>query len=243
MSKRHPPTPSDFATDASGKPAIQRYTPNERSNHWITAISFVLLALSGLALFHPSMFFLSAVLGGGPWTRILHPFIGLVMFVSFSCLVVRFWSHNFLDKADIQWMKQPMDMLNNREENLPPIGKYNAGQKILFWVLLICMIGLLVTGIIMWKQYFSAYFPIDVRRWASLLHAVFGAGLIISIIVHIYAAFWVKGSIKAMTRGTVSYAWARRNHRLWYDEVIERENELAEQHQAKQRNAVSPSEQ
>ncbi|OUL68570.1 formate dehydrogenase cytochrome b556 subunit, partial [Paraburkholderia hospita] len=55
---------------------IVRYTPNERTNHWITAITFVLLALSGLALFHPSMFWLSALFGGGQWTRILHPFIG-----------------------------------------------------------------------------------------------------------------------------------------------------------------------
>jgi hypothetical protein len=70
---------------------IVRYTANERTNHWITAISFVVLALSGLALFHPSMFWLTALFGGGQWTRILHPFVGLVMFVSFLILAVRFW--------------------------------------------------------------------------------------------------------------------------------------------------------
>ncbi|MDO4724414.1 MAG: formate dehydrogenase subunit gamma [Comamonadaceae bacterium] len=231
MNKQHRPTPSDFAVDAEGRPAIQRYTANERSNHWLTAISFVLLALSGLALFHPSMFWLTNLFGGGPWTRILHPFIGIVMFLSFAVLALRFWHHNFLDGNDIQWLKQPGDMLANREENLPPVGKYNAGQKILFWVLLGSMLGLLLTGIVMWRAYFSHLFGIDIIRAASLLHAFFGFVMIFSIVFHVYAAFWVKGSIKAMTRGTVSYAWAKRNHRLWHDEIVAREQQLAAQRQ------------
>ena len=75
-----------------GNPLIQRYTKNERSNHWITAICFILLAVSGLAMFHPATSWMAVFLGGGQWTRILHPFIGLVMFVSFALLVLRFWS-------------------------------------------------------------------------------------------------------------------------------------------------------
>ncbi|HEX3636292.1 MAG TPA: formate dehydrogenase cytochrome b556 subunit, partial [Paraburkholderia sp.] len=59
--------------DVKGNGLIQRYTPNERTNHWITAITFVLLALSGLAMFHPAMSWLYAIFGGGQWTRILHP--------------------------------------------------------------------------------------------------------------------------------------------------------------------------
>ena len=76
---------------------ILRYEPAERVNHWLVAITFILLALSGLALFHPSMFFLTYLFGGGTWARILHPFIGLVMFVAFSALALRFWRHNRLD--------------------------------------------------------------------------------------------------------------------------------------------------
>ena len=226
MSKHDRPTPTDFHT-VDGKPVIQRYTANERSNHWFTAICFVLLALSGLALFHPSMFFLSAVLGGGAWTRILHPFIGVVMFLSFAGLVLRFWRHNFLDKADSQWLTQINDVLQNREDKLPPVGKYNAGQKLLFWVLLVSLIGLLLTGIVIWRVYFSAYFSIEVVRACALLHAFFGFVLMLSIIVHIYAAIWVKGSIRAMTQGWVSYAWARRHHGAWYRQVVEREQSLA----------------
>ncbi len=191
---------------------IVRYTPNERTNHWITAITFVLLALSGLSMFHPSMFWLSALFGGGQWTRILHPFVGLVMFVSFLILVLRFWHHNYLDANDWQWMKQIDDVLANREDKLPEIGRYNAGQKLLFFVMVACLLLLLLSGIVIWRRYFSFYFPIGVVRLAALVHAIAAFVLIIGIIVHIYAALWIKGSIAAMVRGTVTFGWARKHH-------------------------------
>ncbi|EKS66261.1 MULTISPECIES: formate dehydrogenase subunit gamma [Caballeronia] len=206
--------------DVKGHRLIVRYTPNERTNHWITAITFVLLALSGLAMFHPSMAWLYAVFGGGQWTRILHPFVGCVMFISFMILALRFWHHNYLDKNDVQWMKQMNDVLTNREDRLPEIGKYNAGQKLLFFVMVASLVLLLVSGIVIWRRYFAFYFPITVIRLASVVHAATAFVLIVSIIVHIYAALWVKGSIGAMTRGTVTYGWARKHHPRWFREMI-----------------------
>ncbi len=99
------------------------------------------------------------------------------------------------------------------------MGRYNAGQKLLFWVLLLCMLVLLATGIVMWRQYFSHLIGIDLIRLASLLHAAAAWGLIICIIVHVYAGIWVKGSIGAMVSGWVSKGWARKHHAAWYEEV------------------------
>jgi formate dehydrogenase subunit gamma len=206
--------------DVNGNSLIIRYTPNERTNHWITAISFVLLALSGLAMFHPAMSWLYALLGGGQWTRILHPFIGCVMFLSFLILALRFWHHNYLDRNDIQWMKQIGDVLTNREEKLPEIGKYNAGQKLLFFTMVTCLILLLASGIVIWRRYFSFYFPIGIIRLAAVVHAAAAFVLIVGIVVHIYAALWIKGSIGAMTRGTVTLGWARKHHPRWFRQII-----------------------
>lgn len=75
---------------------IQRYNASDRLNHWLVAITFILLALSGLALFHPAFFFFTNLLGGGPWTRILHPFIGIAMFAGFVGMMVRFWNDNHI---------------------------------------------------------------------------------------------------------------------------------------------------
>ena len=206
--------------DSHSLPRIERYNANERSNHWVTAITFVLLALSGLAMFHPSMFWLSALFGGGQWMRILHPFIGVVMFVSFAGLVLRFWHHNLIDCNDVRWLKQIGDVLNNREDKLPEVGRYNAGQKILFFVLVAGMVLLLLSGIVMWRRYFSVYFPIGLIRLAVVVHAAAAFAIIASIIVHIYAAIWVKGTMGAMVRGTVTPGWARKHHPRWFRSLV-----------------------
>ncbi|WP_375740343.1 formate dehydrogenase subunit gamma [Pseudomonas boanensis] len=198
---------------------IERYTPSERSNHWMVAILFVLAGLSGLALFHPALFWLTSFFGGGPWTRILHPFLGVAMFVFFIWLAMRFAHHNRLDKADGQWLRQWRDVVANREDKLPEVGRYNAGQKLLFWVLLLCMLVLLATGFVIWREYFSQLFGIGLIRLSVLLHAFAAWVLILSIIVHIYAGIWVKGSVSAMLTGWVSKGWARKHHAAWFKEV------------------------
>src|SRR3977135_1162875 len=96
---------------AHRRDTLVRYTPGDRTNHWLTAIAFILAALSGLALFHPALFGLSGLFGGGPWTRILHPYIGLFMVVAFALLAVRFWSHNFLQPSDWKWLRQIRDVV------------------------------------------------------------------------------------------------------------------------------------
>jgi formate dehydrogenase subunit gamma len=198
---------------------IVRYSAGTRINHWIVAISFVLLALSGLALFHPALFWLTNLFGGGPWTRILHPFIGCVMVAAFYLLSVHFWRDNLMQQRDWIWLRKIRDVVENHEENLPDVGRYNAGQKLLFFTLVVCLIGLLLSGILIWRVYFSAFFPIGVVRAGALLHAFFAFVLISAIIVHIYAGIWVKGSIRAMTRGWVTPGWAWKHHRAWLREV------------------------
>ena len=198
---------------------IVRYTAGTRINHWIVAISFVLLALSGLALFHPALFWLTNLFGGGPWTRILHPFIGCVMAAAFYLLCVKFWRDNYLQPRDRIWLRKINDVAGNREENLPDVGRYNGGQKLLFFTLVVCLIGLLLSGIVIWRVYFAEFFSVGVIRGAALVHAVLAFVLICSIIVHIYAGIWVKGSVRAMTRGWVTPGWAWKHHRAWFREV------------------------
>lgn len=201
---------------------IKRYSPGERTNHWIIAFTFILLALSGLALFHPSMYWLSNLFGGGPWTRILHPIIGVVMFVCFVVFAGHMWRQNMMTKADRQWLRQLNDVVENREDKLPEVGKYNAGQKLLFYVLVLCMLGLFASGIVIWREYFAFYFPIWVVRIASVVHAVSALVMICAIIVHIYAGIWVKGSLTAMLRGHVTAGWAWKHHRAWFREQVKK---------------------
>jgi formate dehydrogenase subunit gamma len=205
-------------TDSERSDTLERYSANERTNHWIVAIAFVLAALSGLALFHPALFGLTALFGGGPWTRILHPIIGLIMAFAFLFLAAVVWKDNRLQDRDWKWLRQMKDVINNREDRLPEVGRYNAGQKLLFFVIVVSMLGLLLSGLVIWRQYFSIYFSIGIIRLASVVHALCAFVLICAIILHIYAAIWVKGSMHAMTRGTVTPGWAWKHHRAWFRE-------------------------
>jgi formate dehydrogenase subunit gamma len=141
------------------------------------------------------------------------------MVAAFYLFCVQFWRDNYMQQRDWIWLRKFNDVVTNREENLPDVGRYNAGQKLLFFTLVVCLIGLLLSGIVIWRVYFSGFFSIGVIRVAALSHAFFAFVLIFAIIVHIYAGIWVKGSIRAMTRGWVTPGWAWKHHRAWFREV------------------------
>jgi formate dehydrogenase subunit gamma len=207
--------------ERAGKPAtIVRYTADQRTIHWLVVFAFVLASLSGLPLFHPALFGLSTLFGGAVWMRILHPFIGLAMVALFVLLAATLGAGNRMEPRDWAWLRQYRDVINNREDRLPEVGRYNAGQKLVFYAVVVCLTGLLLSGLVMWRAYLSRYFSIEVIRLASLLHALCAFVLICTIIVHAYAAFWVKGSVRAMTRGTVTLGWAWKHHRAWFREVM-----------------------
>ncbi len=199
---------------------VDRYTTGARINHWITAASLVLLALSGLALFHPSLFFLTGLFGGGSATRMIHPWIGVVLFFSFMGLFFRFWKLNLWERTDNVWMSKLRDVLAGHDENLPEVGKYNAGQKMVFWSMSLLIIVLITSGIVIWDQYFGQYFTVTQKRIAVLVHAVAAIAAICVWIVHVYAAIWVRGTISAMTRGRVTGGWAWRHHRKWLKDIV-----------------------
>lgn len=208
---------------------VKRYTLGARINHWVTAISLILLALSGLALFHPSLFFLTGLFGGGEMTRILHPWIGVVLAVSFLGLFLRFFRLNLWERTDNVWLTKLRAVLAGDEENLPEVGKYNAGQKLVFWSMSLLIFVLLLSGVAIWRsqydwlgQTLGLAITIDQARLAVLVHALAAVVIIVVWIVHVYAAFWVKGTVSAMTRGEVTGGWGWRHHRRWLREEIGR---------------------
>ena len=201
--------------------AITRYTAANRLNHWLTAFCFVLLMLSGLAMFHPYFAWLSFLFGGGQWMRAIHPWIGIALVVSFAFLVIQFWSHNLWERRDTEWVKKIDKVLVNREEEAPEVGRLNAGQKGVFWAMLALITVLLLTGLLIWEIYFGRATGIPVQRLALLIHSTAAIAAILVWIVHVYAALWVKYSMRAMIRGWVTPGWAWRHHRKWFHDLVD----------------------
>ena len=194
---------------------IIRNTTAARINHWVTAACFVLLTLSGLSMFHPLLSFLALLFGSGQWARAIHPWIGCVLLVSYAGLIVQFWRDNFWNRDDIAWMKAIDRVLVNQEEGVPEVGRFNAGQKFVFWSMALLVPVLFLTGLVIWEVYFGTYTSIEVQRTAVLIHSAAAIAAIIVWIIHVYAAIWVEGSVRAMTQGYVTPGWAYRHHRKW----------------------------
>jgi formate dehydrogenase subunit gamma len=197
-----------------------RNTTAARVNHWITGICFVLLMLSGLAMFHPLMFFLSSLFGGGQWTRAVHPWIGCVLLVSYAGLIVQFWRDNFWTSDDVAWLRAIGRVMANEEEGVPEVARFNAGQKFVFWSMALLVPVLFFTGLVIWEYYFGSATSIETQRIAALIHSLAAVAAIIVWIIHVYAAIWVKGSIRAMTQGYVTPGWAWRHHRKWLRALV-----------------------
>ncbi|ATM99049.1 formate dehydrogenase cytochrome b556 subunit [Proteus terrae] len=205
---------------------ILRHTASERINHWVVAIFFIFTTFSGLGFFFPSLNWFMNILGTPQLSRLLHPFTGVAMVFFFIFMFFRYLKHNFVDKDDLVWAKNIHKVLQNEEAG--DIGHYNLGQKGIYWTLSISLIVLTISGVIIWRPYFADYFSIPVIRIALLAHSLSAILLIITVIVHAYAAFWVKGSIRSMIEGWVTRGWAKKHHPRWYREILEEEKKEAE---------------
>jgi formate dehydrogenase subunit gamma len=198
---------------------VDRYKLDARVNHWLTAASFVLLALSGLALFHPSLYFLTGLFGGGSTTRALHPWLGTFLFVGYFGLFLRFWKYNLWTPTDGTWLANLHKFLTGHEEDVPEVGRYNFAQKCVFWFMGLFILVMIGTGLVIWEQYFAAYTTVDQKRLAVLVHSACAVVMICIVMVHVYGALWARGTIGAMVKGHVTGGWAWRHHRKWLREL------------------------
>jgi formate dehydrogenase subunit gamma len=196
--------------------AITRYTTLNRVNHWINAGLFILLLLSGLSMFHPILFFLSGLFGGGQWARAAHPWFGVLLLVSWIGMIIQFWRTNLPNRDDVAWSKAIVQVATNDDEHVPPVGRNNAGQKGVFWAMTFLIPVLFFTGLLIWEVYFGDATSIPVQRAAVLIHSTCAFLAILVFIVHVYAGIWIRGSVRSMTQGYVTPGWAWRHHRKWF---------------------------
>ncbi len=197
---------------------ILRHDNRERITHWLIAIFFLFLFLSGLAMFSPVFFWIAHFFGGGQFMRMVHPFAGVLLVLLFYPYAWRLRKDNRWTAADGEWVRNAQAYMEKRKE-FGDTGKYNAGQKLMYWSMVPIIAVLFLTGITMWQPWFAGSFPPGLRRLFGLVHAVSAFVMFIGIGIHWYAAYWTRGSIRAMVRGTVSQAWARYHHPAWFRQI------------------------
>ena len=199
---------------------ITRFNAAERAVHWMAALSFVYAALTGLGMWSHKLFWLTWVFGGGPTVRGMHPWGGMI-FAAALGMMFRRWSRDMkLDSDDKLWLRQAHKYAVNEEEGLPEPGRFNAGQKMLFWTQSVFAVLLFASGVVLW---FPETAPRTLRLAGVLIHPLAAIGSIGGIIVHIYmGTAAVPGSLRAMLRGWVTPRWAQAHHPKWYRETSRR---------------------
>jgi formate dehydrogenase subunit gamma len=200
---------------------ILRYQFHERLVHWIAAFSYIYLLLTGLAFYSPWLFWLAIALGGGQISRMLHPWSGLIFAGAVLYMYVMWAAQMRTTDSDKAWWKSIGHYVRNEDDQMPPAGRYNAGQKLLFWGFFICGLLLLLTGVILW---FPESIPWSLRflRYLAVLVHVSSALLTIGLfMIHIYmSVFAERGAFGSVIRGDVSQEFAKRYHPAWYKEVV-----------------------
>jgi formate dehydrogenase subunit gamma len=208
-------------SEAPSAGRILRYTLSERVVHWVAGLTYVYQLLTGLAFYSPHLFWLAILLGGGPTTRYWHPWAGLVFTVVLFWMLKIWRSDMRISAADRVWAKAMPHYIRNEDEDLPPIDRFNVGQKYFFWAMLYAGIVMLISGIVLW---FPEMIPwrLRVLRYAAILLHVSAALVSIgAFIIHVYmGTAMVRGGFTSIVRGEVSPAWAKMHHRLWYNRII-----------------------
>lgn len=199
---------------------VPRYTFAERVNHWIGAFAYIYLLITGLAFWSPYLFWLAAMVGGGPAARFWHPWMGLVFVVSFFWTSKEWHRDMEINDSDRAWAKAMPDYIQNHDEKLPPAGRFNYGQKIFFWAMLYSTILLLLTGIVLWYTEALPFSMRFVRYAAILIHASVALITIGLFLIHVYmSAILEEGSFGSMVHGYVTRGWAWTFHRTWYEQT------------------------
>jgi len=195
---------------------VRRFTMAERVTHWLVAVTFILLLLSGFGLSYPRFSWLTAVLGGGTTARVLHPWVGLAFTMGVIAMAVLWIREMALDGDDRAWLRAIRHYVTRHRDRVPAAGKYNAGQKLYFWLQIVLGVLFLVSGIPLWLPDAVSAGVFNLSRLVHYLAALAGA---MSLIPHIYlGTVAYPGTLRSMLEGTVTRRWARHHHPRWHPE-------------------------
>ena len=202
---------------------IERFTTFERVAHWTNAITFVVLAISGVVMAF-GKFFIEPVIGLTlfGWLayglKTLHNFAGPLFAVSLVVVFVTFVRDNLPRPGDLAWLARGGGMLSGKEM---PSHRFNAGEKVIFWAGVFAL-GLVVvgSGLVMDQLVPGLVYERATMQIAHMVHAVATVLMTAMFLGHIYlGTIGTAGAYKGMKTGYVDEAWAKQNHEHWYDDV------------------------
>jgi formate dehydrogenase subunit gamma len=198
---------------------IVRFNPFERFVHWMTAVCFVILALSGLnitfgrplllPLMKPESF--TAL---SEWAKYAHNFLSFPFTLGVVLIFLMWLGGNLPTRVDLEWLKRGGGMVGR---NHPPAYRFNAGQKLIYWVVVLVGGAAAVSGYVLIFPFYGT--TIATMQQAEMVHSIVAMLFIVAMLAHIYiGTIGMEGAFEAMGSGTVDLNWAKEHHSLWLEE-------------------------
>lgn len=221
---------------------IERFNGLERFAHWLMATTFIVLGLTGLNLLY-GRYVIKPVIGPdafaliSEWGKIGHNYLAFGFMLGVVLAFVLWVSHNIPNKHDLVWLSKGGGLFVKGSH--PPSKKFNAGQKLIFWIVVIGGASISLSGIMLMFPFEFSMFagtfeivnvfgfnlpteltPMQEQQLAQIWHSIIGLFLIIVIIAHIYiGSIGMEGAFDAMGTGQVDENWAREHHNIWVAEL------------------------
>jgi formate dehydrogenase subunit gamma len=214
-----------------------RFTAFERFVHWMTAVCFIVLAVSGLNITFGRELLLPLI---GPnafsaWSlmaKYAHNFVSFPFTIGVVLMFLIWIAENLPTRADVEWIKQGGGMFGGEE---PPAYKFNAGEKMIFWVVVVGGGAAAATGYILLFPFYGT--GIAGMQVAQVVHSVVGVLYVAAMLVHMYmGTLGMEGAFEGMASGEVDVSWAKSHHALWYKEEV---SGKAQEHKAQERSRPS----
>jgi len=217
-----------IAAGRSGQ-KILRFKAFERFSHWLTAVSFVALGLTGLNITFGKIVLLPLI---GPdafsslsqAAKFVHNFTSFSFMAGLVLIAAIFFKDNFLERVDIEWLRQGGGFIKGKHA---PAGRFNLGEKLVYWLSLAAGVAVSVSGLLLLFPFYGT--SIAGMQLAQVVHAVIAILFVALILAHIYiGTLGMKGAFEAMGTGEVDLNWAKEHHDLWLARQLTNENRQGE---------------
>jgi formate dehydrogenase subunit gamma len=202
---------------------VLRFQTFERFSHWLTAVSFVILGLTGLNITFGKTVLLP-VIGPEAFSDIsqiakyVHNFISFSFVAGLVLIIAIFFRDNLPKKVDIEWLRQGGGFIKSKHA---PAGRFNLGEKAVYWLSLAAGVAVSISGFLLLFPFYEA--NIAEMQLAQVVHAVVAVLFIALILAHIYiGTLGMEGAFEAMGTGEVDINWAKEHHDVWLAEQLEK---------------------
>ena len=199
---------------------IVRFNAFERFIHWMTATCFIILAITGLNItfgrpLFASSFGSEAFTAWSQWAKYAHNYLSFPFTIGVIVIFLMWIAGNIPNRTDVEWVKQGGGMIDPNKH--PPAYRFNAGQKMIYWIVVLGGAAMAITGyILMFPFYFT---DIAGMQTTQMVHGIVAVLFIAAMLAHIYiGTIGMEGAFEAMGTGTVDENWAREHHALWLEE-------------------------